>query len=208
MQAYFGRAKAACLCSYCCNRRLCYDGGRLGRVKIVTLRVGAGAKEGEGEGIFLPSFRVSTCAFASKTFARPKKTPALQATWFAIALAEIRTRRILRENADRKQSTCAIGHGELVYLLVIFSGELQTFWTSVTPPSTVHQYGVNYGKGHTIQKRYRGPAEISGTDSTQSTPRLKPRKNPPRNGTKSVDELSVSGVAVRPTKQAAGVRRS
>ena len=41
MQAYFGRAKAACLCSYCCNRRLCYDGGRLGRVKIVTLRVGA-----------------------------------------------------------------------------------------------------------------------------------------------------------------------
>ena len=41
MQAYFGRAKAACLCSYCCNRHLCYDGGRLGRVKIVTLRVGA-----------------------------------------------------------------------------------------------------------------------------------------------------------------------
>ena len=28
---------------------------------------------------FLLSFRVSTCAFASKTFARPKKTPALQA---------------------------------------------------------------------------------------------------------------------------------
>ena len=27
---------------------------------------------------FLPSFRVSTCAFAIKTFARPKKTPALQ----------------------------------------------------------------------------------------------------------------------------------
>ena len=35
------RAKAACLCSYCCNRHLCHDGGRLGRVKIVTLRVGA-----------------------------------------------------------------------------------------------------------------------------------------------------------------------
>ena len=34
MQAYFGRAKAACLCSYCCNRHLCYDGGRLGRVKL------------------------------------------------------------------------------------------------------------------------------------------------------------------------------
>ncbi|KAJ7362099.1 Kinesin-like protein kif19 [Desmophyllum pertusum] len=44
-------------------------------------------------------------------------------------------------------------------------GELQTFWTNVTPPSTVHQYGVSYGKGHTIQKRYRGPPEISGTDS-------------------------------------------
>ena len=47
MQAYFGRAKAACLCSYCCNRYLCYDGGRLGRVKIVILRVGARAKEGK-----------------------------------------------------------------------------------------------------------------------------------------------------------------
>ena len=38
----FGRAKGACLCLYCCNRHLwCYDGGRLGRVKIATLRVGA-----------------------------------------------------------------------------------------------------------------------------------------------------------------------
>ena len=72
--AYFGRAKAACLCSYCCNHHLCYDGGRLGRVKIVTLRVGARAKKGPP-----PLFRVSTCAFASKTFAHPKKTPALQA---------------------------------------------------------------------------------------------------------------------------------
>ena len=50
MRAYFGRAKAACLCSYCCNRHLCYDGGRLGRVKIVTLRVGARAKEGKRGG--------------------------------------------------------------------------------------------------------------------------------------------------------------
>ena len=92
MQAYFGRAKAACLCSYCCNRDLCYGGGRLGRVKIVALGVGTRAKEGKNGGggekkypapfdspHFLPSFRVSTCAFASKTFARPKKTPALQA---------------------------------------------------------------------------------------------------------------------------------
>lgn len=89
------------------------------------------------------------------------------------------------------------------------NGEIQTFRTNITPPSTVHQYGVNYGKGHTIQKRYRGPAEIKGSDSTRSTPRLKPRKNPPRTGdSKSVDELSVSGVAVRPTKQTVGVRRS
>ena len=47
MQPYFGRAKAACLCSYCCNRHLCYDGGRLRRVKIVILRGGARAKEGK-----------------------------------------------------------------------------------------------------------------------------------------------------------------
>jgi len=87
-------------------------------------------------------------------------------------------------------------------------GELQTFWTNVTPPSTVHQSGVKYGKGHTIQKRYRGAPEISGTDSNQSTPRLKPRKKPLKTGARSVDELSVSGVAVRPTRQAAGVRRS
>ncbi|RMX54942.1 hypothetical protein pdam_00012704 [Pocillopora damicornis] len=87
-------------------------------------------------------------------------------------------------------------------------GEVQTFWTNVTPPSTVHQHGVTYGKGHTIQKRYRAPPEISGTDSSQSTPRLKPRKKPSNTGTRSVDELSVSGIAVRPSKQAAGVRRS
>ena len=49
----FGRAKAACLCSYCCNRHLCYDGGGLRRVKIVTLKVGDSP-------YFLPSFRVST----------------------------------------------------------------------------------------------------------------------------------------------------
>ena len=62
-----------------------------GRVKIVTLRVGARAKEAKRGGggdkitplllthpIFLPSFGVSTCAFASKTFARPKKTHVLQ----------------------------------------------------------------------------------------------------------------------------------
>ena len=35
---------------YCCNRHFCYDGGRLGRVKTVTLRVGARAKEGKRGG--------------------------------------------------------------------------------------------------------------------------------------------------------------
>ena len=56
-------------------------GGRLGRVKLVTLRVGATPLllTRPCSPHFLPSFRVSTCAFASKTFARPKKTPALQA---------------------------------------------------------------------------------------------------------------------------------
>ena len=110
VRTYFGRAKVACLCSYCCNRHLCYDGGRLGRVKIVTLRVGARGEEGKGGGgkntrflfsfpapypapfdstHFLPSFRVSTCAFASKTFARPMKTPALQVTTMLDSFAQL-----------------------------------------------------------------------------------------------------------------------
>ena len=50
MQAYLGQVTAAFLCSYCCNRHLCYEGGRLGRVKIGTLRVGARAKEGKRGG--------------------------------------------------------------------------------------------------------------------------------------------------------------
>ena len=45
LEAYFGRAKAACLCSYCYKRHLWfYDGGRLGKLKIVTLRIGANLK--------------------------------------------------------------------------------------------------------------------------------------------------------------------
>ena len=40
-----------CSCSYWCSRHLrFYDSGRLGRVEIVTLTVGARAKEGKGEG--------------------------------------------------------------------------------------------------------------------------------------------------------------
>ena len=58
------------VCSYCCNRHLCYDGERLGRVKMVTLRVGARGKEGKRGGPFSPLF---------SSFARPKKTPALPA---------------------------------------------------------------------------------------------------------------------------------
>ena len=76
VQAYFGRAKAACLCSYCCNRHLWfYDGGRLGRVNIVTLRVGANLKH------FHLSSGVSTWRFHEQKhcMARPKETPALQA---------------------------------------------------------------------------------------------------------------------------------
>ena len=52
-------------------------------MKIVTLRVGARAKEGKGGGggpIFSCLFEFQHGAFASKTFARPKKTFALQAT--------------------------------------------------------------------------------------------------------------------------------
>ena len=46
-----GWAKAACLCSYCCSHHLWfYDRGRLGRVEIATLGVGARAKEGKGGG--------------------------------------------------------------------------------------------------------------------------------------------------------------
>ena len=51
MQAFSRRAKAGCIYSYCWNHHLCcYDGRRLGRVKIVTLRAGARAKERKGEG--------------------------------------------------------------------------------------------------------------------------------------------------------------
>ena len=51
MQAYYGLAKIACLCSYCCYRHLWfYDSERLWRVEIATLRVGATVKEGKGQG--------------------------------------------------------------------------------------------------------------------------------------------------------------
>jgi hypothetical protein len=91
---------------------------------------------------------------------------------------------------------------------LIFSiiGELQSFVTNVTPPSTVRQYGTPPGKGLTIQKRYRAPSDMTGTDSSLSTPRLKPRKQQ-STANQSMDTLSVSGVAMRPTKQHAGIRR-
>ena len=69
----------------------------MGRVEIVTLTVGARAKEGKGEGegegrkrplptpFDLPHLILSSGSFnmalsRAKTFARPKKTPALQAS--------------------------------------------------------------------------------------------------------------------------------
>ena len=53
MQTYFGWAKP-CSCSHCCSRHLwSHDSLRLGRVEvIVTLRVGARAKEGKGGFLF------------------------------------------------------------------------------------------------------------------------------------------------------------
>ena len=49
-RSILGGQKLLVLCLYCCNCHLCYDGGRLGRVKIVTLRVGARVKEGKRGG--------------------------------------------------------------------------------------------------------------------------------------------------------------
>ena len=73
LEAYFGRAKAACLCSYCYKRHLWfYDGRRLGRVKIVTLRIGANLKH------FHLSSGVSTWRFREQKHWR-KETPAPQA---------------------------------------------------------------------------------------------------------------------------------
>ena len=99
LEAYFGRAKAAFLCSYCYERHLWfYDGGRLGRVKIVTLRIGANLKH------FHLSSGVSTWRFYEQKhcMARPKETPALQA------------RKVI--NIQRIQVSCLCG----APLLVIF----------------------------------------------------------------------------------------
>ena len=106
MQAYFGWAKPCSCSKYCCSRHLWfYDRGRLGRVEIVTLTVGARAKEGKGGGggekknLFslpapspLPLTRpissslreVSTWRFREQ-IARSKKTPALQVIQYPIS---------------------------------------------------------------------------------------------------------------------------
>ena len=101
MQAYFGWAKPSS-CLHCCSPHL-FVSGRLGRVEIVTLRAGARAKGGKGgRGAkerknvrrFLfslpapfdsPHFLLSSGSFnmalsRARLLARPKKTPALQAT--------------------------------------------------------------------------------------------------------------------------------
>ena len=60
LQTYFGQAKTACLCLYCtcCSCHLWFynRGGRLRRVEIAALMVGARAKEGKGggEGLLSP----------------------------------------------------------------------------------------------------------------------------------------------------------
>ena len=83
-----------------------YDGGRLRRVKIVTVRVGTRAKGGKRGGggekkifslpapspapfdssHFLHLFELQHGAVASKTFVRPKKTPARQANDKLVAI--------------------------------------------------------------------------------------------------------------------------
>ena len=92
MQAYFGWAKA-CSCSYCCSRHFWfYDRGRLGRVEILTLKnpqvplwVPLVRREGarpHHRSLWLSPFPPlfgSTALLRAKTFARPKKTPVLQA---------------------------------------------------------------------------------------------------------------------------------
>ena len=86
------RAKAACLCLYCCNLHVWfYDRVRLGRLEIATLGVDARAKEGKGEGegkgylssapsraaqdspYFLLSFGVSTRRFGEKKHSRARR---------------------------------------------------------------------------------------------------------------------------------------
>ena len=65
-----------------------------------------GRKKERGEAHFLPSFRVSTCAFANKTFPRPKKTPALQAMISESSLARrsLRGQPCLTRRADKRQT--------------------------------------------------------------------------------------------------------
>ena len=50
MQAYFGKVKVACLCSYCYNHNLwCYDRRKIRESKYSNpIRVGARVKEGKG----------------------------------------------------------------------------------------------------------------------------------------------------------------
>ena len=68
MQAYFGWAKP-CSCSwYCCSRHLWfYDSGRLGRVEIVTLTVGARANFAPKENASLQATSKMASLFAAVT---------------------------------------------------------------------------------------------------------------------------------------------
>ena len=55
------------------NRHLCYDGGRLGRVKMVILRTGAGAKEGKRGGPFSPLFSSFNMHFREQNIQAPEE---------------------------------------------------------------------------------------------------------------------------------------
>ena len=92
MQAYFGWAKP-CSCSLrCCSRHLSfYDSGRLGRVEIVTLAVGAREKgeRGRGEKKYLSSLPAPLPApFDSPHFLLSSGSFNMTLSWANCALKE------------------------------------------------------------------------------------------------------------------------
>ena len=94
--------------SYCCNRHLwCYDGGRLGRVKTVTLNLTPLLLT---RPIFSSILEFHHGAFVSKTFARPKKTPALQAKPSAEIKLISNLRRIWNSSAINSSNQNAFSH--------------------------------------------------------------------------------------------------
>ena len=73
----FWTAKTACSCSCCCSRYLWfYNSGRLGRVEVATLRVGADSP------YFLLSFGVSNGCFCEQKHPRAREENACTAGLF------------------------------------------------------------------------------------------------------------------------------